>query len=42
MALCARLMRYVKLIRRKLIAGKGMMAGFRTGGQVFCRQGLKE
>lgn len=42
MALCVRHICYVKLIRRKLIAGKGMMAGFRTGGQVFCRQGLKE
>lgn len=32
---------YVKLIHSKLFAGKGVMAGFGTGGQVLCRQGLK-
>ena len=31
----------MKLIHRKLFAGKGVMAGFRTGGQVLCRQGWK-
>lgn len=40
-ALCARLMRYAKLIRRNLFAGKGVMAGFGTGRQVLCRQGWK-